>query len=193
MADQAAFNLLLLFSTRPCGTSHAKTTALLPPALLCSPNQKQSFTSPVYLVVSSQEYYPCVQQVLFFPVLLFSATIHLEVSFLLRNHKMTWCWAAYWVSYGVPDKILLKFSDNILLWIFICHFLKSCQTLKLFTVKGISIFTFEHWSLDKLFFASFSSPDRQWVSWKVQFYIREQKFECCKKGNIYTQDVLSYP
>ncbi len=111
-----------------------------------------------------------------------SATIHLEVSFLLRNHKMTWCWTAYWVSYGVPDKtILLKFSYNLLLWIRICHFLKSCQTLKLSTVKGISIFTFEHWSLAKLFFGSISSPvwmfdmPRQWVWWKVQFNIREQK------------------
>jgi hypothetical protein len=36
--------------------------------------------------------------------------------------------------------------------------------------------------LDKLFFGSFSSPvwmfdmSRQWVGWKVQFYIRERKF-----------------
>jgi hypothetical protein len=59
-----------------------------------------------------------------------SARINLEVSFLLRNHKMTWCWAAYWVSYGVPDKILLKFSDNILSWICICPLPKKLPHLE---------------------------------------------------------------
>jgi hypothetical protein len=144
MADQAAFNLLLLFSTQPCGTCHAKTTAPFI-HVTCVPS------------ILSRMLSMCTSALL--SCFIISATIHLEVSFLLRNHKMTWCWAAYWVSYGVPDKtILLKFSFNILLWIPICHFLKSCQTLKLSTVEGISIFTFEHWSLAKLFFWLYFKP-----------------------------------
>jgi hypothetical protein len=143
----------------------------------------------VYLV-SSQEYYPCVQSALL-SCFIISARINLEVSFLLRNHKMTWCWAAYWVSYGVPDKILSKFSDNILSWICICHFLKSCQTLKLSTVKDISIFTFEHWrslyvqafllALFQALFGCLTCPDNG-SGERCSFTLGNGSLNCVKKA-----------
>lgn len=82
----------------------------------------------VYLV-SSQEYYPCVQ-VLFFPVLLWVPGSIWKSLFYQGIIKWHDAGLPIECHMGVPDKILLKFSDNILSWICICPLPKKLPDLE---------------------------------------------------------------